>query len=171
MARNIELKARLRDREAALAACRALGADSQGDIHQVDTYFRVPEGRFKLRASDPGDDYLVFYRRPDVSGPKGCDYDIATVDRGLRTVLAAALGVLAEVDKTRTLFLWRNVRIHLDVVHGLGEFIEFEAVLSDACEDDDGHAKLDHLQQVFDVRPGDLIERSYLDLTLESVRE
>jgi predicted adenylyl cyclase CyaB len=171
MARNIELKARLRDRERALEACRNLGAAHQGDIRQVDTYFRVPEGRLKLRASDPGEDYLIFYRRPDVSGPKGCDYDIAVVDRSLRPVLAAALDVLTEVDKIRTLFLWHNVRIHLDSVKELGEFIEFEAVLSDKHDDTEGQARLADLQRAFDIHPGDLIEHSYLDLPLASVRE
>ena len=164
--RNIELKARLKDRERALQVCRNLRAASQGDIRQVDTYFHVPEGRIKLRESDPGEDYLVFYRRPDVAGPKGCDYLIQTVDRALRPLLSAALGELAVVEKTRTLFLWHNVRIHLDRVARLGDFIEFEAVLSDSCGDADGHEKLNHLQEAFALSPEDLIETSYLDMVL-----
>ena len=58
--RNIELKARLGDRNAAIKACETLGAAHQGDIHQVDTYFRVPEGRLKLREAEPGHCELVF---------------------------------------------------------------------------------------------------------------
>ena len=59
--RNIELKARLRDRRQALAVCKELGAEPHGDMRQTDIYFPVEKGRFKLRISDPGEDYLVFY--------------------------------------------------------------------------------------------------------------
>ena len=164
--RNIELKARLRDRANAERACRELGAKPHGDIHQVDTYFRVREGRFKLRESDPGDDYLVFYRRPDTAAIKGCDYTIAVVERTLRPALAEALGELAVVEKTRTLHLWHNVRIHLDRVEGLGDFIEFEAVLSDRYDDQDGRDKVARLQQAFGITRDDLLDTSYLDMVL-----
>ena len=164
--RNIEIKARLRDREHAVSVCTALGAAPQGDLRQVDTYFHVPEGRLKLRESDPGHDYLVFYRRPDVAGPKGCDYGLAIVERSLKPVLSEALGVLAVVEKVRTLYLWHNVRIHLDHVAGVGEFIEFEAVLSDGHDDADGHRKLALLQEAFGIQPADCLETSYLEMVL-----
>jgi len=164
--RNIELKARLRDRERAVRVCDLLGATYQGDIHQVDTYFRVPQGRLKLRESDPGEDYLVFYQRPDVAGPKGCDYRIETVNRAVRPLLTAALGELAVVEKTRSLFLWENVRIHLDEVRELGRFMEFEAVLSDKHAEGEGFARLAYLQAQFALAPEDLIETSYLEMIL-----
>lgn len=162
--RNIELKARLREREAAEKACRRMDASDEGDIRQTDTYYNVPEGRLKLRVSEPGDDYLVFYRRPDVPDAKGCDYSIEVVPPGVGDVLSDALGVLAVVVKTRSLHLWENVRIHLDRVDGLGDFIEFEAVLSDGDDDADGHAKLAQLREAFGIRDDDLIANSYLEL-------
>lgn len=167
MGRNIELKARLHDREAAVAVCEGLGASFEGHIHQVDTYFRVAEGRFKLRESDPGDDYLVQYRRPDVPGAKGCDYTITVTPRSIRPVLAQALGVLAVVDKVRTLFLWENVRIHLDRVEKLGDFIEFEAVLDEEHDDADGEAKVARLRTAFGIEDDDILAPSYLDMVTE----
>jgi adenylate cyclase, class 2 len=166
--RNIELKALLRDREQALGVCRALDASSRGDIYQRDTYFPVPSGRLKLRESDPGDDYLVYYRRPDTAEAKGCDYSIEVVNRSLRGILIASLGTLAVVEKKRTLFLWKNVRIHLDEVSGLGSFIEFEAVLSDAFDDADGHAKVAFLQERFGLASADLLDTSYLEMTSDN---
>jgi len=162
--RNIELKARLRDWEAALRACRDLEARPQGDIHQLDTYFRVPEGRLKLREARPGRTELVFYRRPNVFGPKGCDYLLAPAEPSIKPLLIGALGVLAIVEKTRTLYLWENVRIHLDRVTDLGEFIEFEAVLSEEYDEDDGRRKLEPLIEAFELRPEDLFDGSYLDM-------
>ena len=166
--RNIELKAHLRDRQRALEVCEELSATTHGDIRQTDVYFPVEAGRFKLRISEPGDDHLVFYRRPDAPGPKGCDYVLHTVDGGMREVLSAALGELAVVEKVRTLFLWENVRIHLDRVVGLGDFIEFEAVLGDGYDDADGEGKVARLRDAFGIGSVDLVEVSYLDLVLGS---
>lgn len=162
--RNIELKARLRDWEAARRECRALDAHPQGDIHQLDTYFRAPEGRLKLREAQPGRTELVFYRRPNAPGPKACDYLLAPVEPSIKPLLTGALGVLATVDKTRTLYLWENVRIHLDRVTGLGEFIELEAVLSEEYDEEDGRRKLERLVESFGLRPDDLFDGSYLDM-------
>lgn len=164
--RNIELKARLLDRPGAEQVCRDLGAAPRGDIQQVDTYFRVPEGRLKLRESEPGEDCLVFYRRPDVAAIKGCDYVLCTADQAMKRVLGAALGELAVVEKVRTVYLWHNVRIHLDRVGGLGDFIEFEAVLGGQHDDEDGEAKVSRLQEAFDIAREDLLDTSYLEMVL-----
>ena len=67
----------------------------------------------------------------------------------------------------RTLYLWEHVRIHLDVVAGLGDFIEFEAVLSEECGDVEGHAKLERLIAAFELREEDFLALSYLDMMLE----
>lgn len=164
--RNIELKARLRSRKAALSTCRTLGASSQGDIHQVDTYFIAASGRLKLREAEPGHDELVFYHRPDVAGPKRCDYSLEPVRRSIKPLLAESLGVLAVVEKTRTLFLWENVRIHLDHVTKLGDFIEFEAVMPEEAPDGEGYAKLDRLIAAFELATQDFCATSYLEMML-----
>lgn len=164
--RNIELKARLQDADTARKVCEQLRARFAGEIRQTDTYFPAENGRLKLRESEPGDDYLVQYKRPDVAAAKACDYTIAVVPRGTKAVLAPALGTLAVVDKVRTLYLWRNVRIHLDRVTGLGTFIEFEAVLDPEHDDDDGYAKLAELTRAFGIAETDMMDVSYLEMTL-----
>ena len=164
--RNIELKARLRGHAHALRVCEELGASPRGAIRQIDTYFRVPEGRLKIREAGPGRTELVFYRRPDVPGPKGCDYLLEAADASIKEMLAEALGILAVVEKVRTLYLWQNVRIHLDAVAGLGGYLEFEAVLSAEYDDADGHEKLQHLIRAFGLTEEDLIETSYLEMML-----
>lgn len=162
--RNVELKARLADRGLAKACCEDLGAAFQGDIHQVDIYFRVPEGRLKLREKDPGGGELIFYRREDVAEARTSDYYLAPAAPELKTLLTNAFGVIAVVDKVRSLWFWKNVRIHLDRVQGLGDFIEFEAVLSQDHNEADGHEKVAHLQETFSLT--EPIQGSYLDLIL-----
>lgn len=169
--RNIELKARLRDRSRALATCERIGAEPQGDFHQVDTYFPVPNGRMKLRECDPGEDYLVYYQRPDVADSKASDYAIEAASPTLKETLAAALGTIGVVDKLRSLWLWHNVRIHIDYVAGLGDYLEFEAVLSPGFDDRDGLDKLAFLREAFEIANTDLETGSYMDLLLSYQHE
>jgi predicted adenylyl cyclase CyaB len=163
--RNIELKARLPNRERAIEICRNLkGAQFMGDIHQTDTYFGVAKGRFKLRVCDPGETYLVYYEREDRAEAKGSDYHSEFVQPSIREVLGRALGMIAEVRKVRTLYLWENVRIHLDRVEGLGDFIEFEAVLGEKDSEEEGFRKVRELRGWFGIDPEDLLKGSYLEM-------
>ncbi len=165
--RNIELKACLPDREMALRICEQIeGARFEGNIRQIDTYFAVPEGRFKLRVCEPGETYLVYYHRADQREAKASVYSIEYVTASILDILADALGVVAVVSKIRTLYLWENVRIHLDVVEDLGDFIEFEAVLGENDSDESGFRKVEELKRLFEIRDGDLIEGSYLEMVM-----
>lgn len=77
--------------------------------------------------------------------------------------LAATIGIAVVVSKERRLFLFEGVRIHLDRVHGLGDFIEFEGV---AGTDDPGRFAelLDDLRTSFGIGNRDLVPGSYADL-------
>lgn len=163
--RNIELKARLNSHEEAAALCHAIDAAYAGDLRQTDTYFHCTDGLLKLRELDPGEDYLVHYLRPVVADSKACDYSMVTVDAlTLKPLLTDSLGVYAVVTKTRSLWFWQNVRIHLDRVEGLGNFIEFEAVLSKDFDDADGMNKLAFLRKTFGIEDRDLCDVSYAEM-------
>src|SRR3954469_8092567 len=134
--RNVELKARDPDPARSLARARALGAEDHGDLRQRDTYFAAPRGRLKLREQDPGGAELIAYERPDAAQARESRYRIAPVPDpdALRDALAASLGVTVVVDKRRRLLLWEGVRIHLDRVDGLGDFVELEGVAPAASD-------------------------------------
>jgi adenylate cyclase, class 2 len=163
--RNLELKARDRDPARSLRVCQELGAEDQGTLTQRDTYFEVPRGRLKLREEPEAGATLIAYERPDVVGSKESSYRLVEVPDPdeLRDALAAALGVTVVVDKSRRLFIHEGVRIHLDRVEGLGDFIEFEGV---AVDDDPARFTLllDSLRGAFDIRGEDLLRESYSDL-------
>jgi adenylate cyclase, class 2 len=130
---NIELKAPDDDPGASERTCRELGAEDHGVLEQRDTYFGVARGRLKLREDlARGAGELIFYLRPEESGLRSSSYWRApSADPGaLRSLLEAAHGVVGVVTKRRRLFIYRNVRIHLDDVEGLGAFIELESVLA-----------------------------------------
>jgi adenylate cyclase class 2 len=110
--------------------CQKLGAEDHGEIWQQDTYFEVNNGGLKLREERPGRPHLIQFERGDEPQQRESRYRIIDVDDGpmLSAALAAAIGVRVVVTKRRRLFLWRDVRIHLDSVERLGRFIELEAV-------------------------------------------
>jgi len=166
--RNIELKARLRDPEAAREAALAIATKRLDVQHQVDTYFHCRQGRLKLRQIDGLSAQLVWYARPDQQGPKASDYQLVPVSNPetLKAALIAALGVGGVVEKRREIFLVDNVRIHLDEVVGLGHFLEFEAVLGPEVDDAAGRAQLERLMREFAIDASDLLSGSYGDMLL-----
>ena len=166
MRRNIELKARLRELAPARAAVRELGAREAGVLVQMDTYFFVREGRMKLRETEGRGAELIWYRRADETALRDSNYRIAEVaDPGeMKEELAQTLGVRGEVRKRRELWLWENVRIHLDEVEELGTFLEFEAVITSDAEAVRSPERLGRLIAAVGIREEDRIAGSYSDL-------
>jgi adenylate cyclase len=163
--RNIEIKARLRDHEAAAALARRLSGDEPQALNQEDTFFRAASGRLKLRKFSDRAGELIAYSRPNQPGPKRCDYVIAPVEHPdlVRQALAAALPVIGIVRKTRLVFLVGQTRVHLDDVEGLGRFLELETVLTPAQSDADGQREAAGLLARLGVTEDDLISGSYID--------
>ena len=164
--RNVELKARYPNLANAEQICHSLGAADQGLLIQRDTYFHVPHGRLKLRVINDTAAELIGYARSDSTETRSSDYRVVPIADPdlLRATLAAACGVKVEVRKRRRLFLWKNVRIHLDSVEGLGSFMEFEAVLSDEHDEPEGHAHLATLIEAFGIKAENRLAVSYEQL-------
>jgi predicted adenylyl cyclase CyaB len=164
--RNLELKARCADLAAAAKAAESLGAQRQALLVQTDTYFRAPHGRLKLREHEAGRAELIAYSRPDHPEFRASEYHVVPVPNPaeLKAALALALGVRGEVRKRRELYLWHNVRIHLDDVDGLGTFVEFEAVMSPGEAESGSMERLRVLSKSLGVRDQDRVAQSYSDL-------
>jgi predicted adenylyl cyclase CyaB len=166
-AHNLERKCR-HDHLPAVRAVLAemAGAVRVGTLAQVDVYFHARHGRLKLRLIDGGQAELIGYERPDDSGIRASSYHRTAVadPAGARAVLAGALGVRGEVWKVRELWLWHNVRIHLDDVRDLGTFIELEAVLDEANDEALSLVRLDELGRRLGLDPARDVGGSYADL-------
>jgi predicted adenylyl cyclase CyaB len=160
----VELKARYED----LGKARALlaGADKVGIFTQVDTYFTLGERRLKLRAIDGRKEgQLVYYERPNVGGVKESRVLLAPLPDAatVRDMLVRILPAKAEVRKTREIYRFQGVQVHLDVVAGLGKFIEFEKVLAEESEREAAREKLESLRRYFQISDEDLMASSYSD--------
>lgn len=165
---NIELKAKYSRFAYARKCVLKLGGDHHETIHQTDVYFRIPDGRMKLRYIRGASGYLVFYKRNDNPEPRASEYYIYDTKNpeALEKVLTKAHGMLAKVQKKREVHLIDNVRIHLDDVNGLGQFIEFEAVLSSEKSAVEEKQKLENYMKLFAIDHTKLQAISYLDMVL-----
>ena len=164
--RNLELKAIDPDPQATLAAALELGAEDHGMRHQRDTYFHAVVGRLKLREAPPHPAELIAYDRAELSGPKVSLYRVVEVADhvALIAALTDALGVRCVVEKARRLLLWRNVRIHLDRVTGLGHFVEVEAVAASPGGLEVERDRVERLRAALGIGDERLVARGYADL-------
>lgn len=164
--RNIELKTRCRDLDGARRIVQTLRPRQSPRQVQTDTYFRVGRGRLKLREIQGNRAEVIWYDRPDAAEPRPSDYVISPVAEAasMKALLAAAHGVRGEVRKVRDVYLYHNVRIHLDRVEGLGDFIEFEAVITGVGQEADSMSVLERLRDALDLKADDVVPQSYSDL-------
>ncbi|MBI5833232.1 MAG: class IV adenylate cyclase [Armatimonadetes bacterium] len=163
-----EIKARCPNLARAERVLRDLGARHVGRDLQVDTYFHCTQGRLKLREGNI-ERSLIAYTRPDQAGPKHSEVTMTAVppDLALKPVLSAALGVLVEVVKERQIWFVDNVKVHLDRLEGLGEFVEVEAIdLHGDLGAERRLAQCQALMSALGVEESDLLSSSYSDMLL-----
>lgn len=165
--RNVELKGRDPDPARSLATCLEIGAEDHGIRHQVDTYFATQHGRLKLREEN-GEAWLIPYVRGDAASARESRYRLveAPEPAALKAALTETLGVRAVVVKDRRLFLWNDVRIHLDCVRGLGDFLELEAVASPGSDLVVEHDRVRTLREALGLGDDRLVSWGYADALL-----
>lgn len=165
--RNLEAKFSLHDHARARTSAEAIGYSERAILHQRDTFFHVAGGKLKLReGADEARGALIYYGRESSGELQLSRYEIVLVPDpvAMRTMLAAALGILAEVRKERTLLMRANVRLHLDRVADLGDFGEIEAVIAEGDDPENSRAAVDELLAALGVGRGDLIGVSYFEM-------
>jgi len=164
MPQNLELKAEVSSLGSPANTAKRIGARYAGTLRQIDSYFRVKHGRLKLREMGKGKSELIFYRRPSRTGSRVSQYLILPM-RDVKTakvMLSSLFERTVVVKKTRRLFLYKNARIHLDVVQGLGRFIEFEVVVTQGQRQADRLMK--YLRKAFQIPLKRTVPGSYGDL-------
>lgn len=170
MATNIEIKAHVRDFETLQQRLAQLSDTPVEVIEQEDIFFHTPadsqQGRLKLRILAPQHGQLIYYERPDATGPKASNYFISatTEPDTLRTVLTGAWGIRGVVRKRRRLYLIGQTRVHLDQVEDLGNYMELEVVMRPDQNPTEGEAIAADLMVQLGIASTDLVQGAYLDL-------
>lgn len=166
---NVEIKARCADASFMRNYLLTNGAEFRGTDHQVDTYFNVGNGRLKLREGNI-ENNLIYYERKNQAGPKHSDFDLVKIGdaAGLKDVLRKSNGIKVIVEKKREIYYIGNVKFHIDLVPGLGDFMEIEAGnIGVEKTAEELRAQCNFYMSELGVKETDLIEVSYSDMMLE----
>lgn len=130
---NIELKISINNFKDIINALRNIGSHYDDTLHQIDIYYFCKNGRLKLRNINNKNFELIFYQRPDKKIKKISNYRILQIKpnkfNSIELILDNALGKRIIVRKERKVWIYKNTRIHLDSVYGLGKFLELETVV------------------------------------------
>ncbi|MBL8763934.1 MAG: CYTH domain-containing protein [Phycisphaerae bacterium] len=162
--RNVEYKSELRDPALAESIARSLGAAPIGVQRQVDTYFRLAEGRFKRREIDAEPPEYILYRRADSTRTRVSCYDIFSDAAARERFGSLPMSPWVVVRKRRTLFMLGHVRVHFDHVERLGAFFELEALVSPRNTVAACHQRVHDLVTLFAPALGEPISASYSDM-------
>lgn len=165
---NIEIKARTDRSDAIRQYLVKQGAELRGVDTQTDTYFNVAHGRLKLREGTV-ENNLIHYQREEKAGAKQSDVELMPTPESavLKSILLKALGAKAIVRKTREIYYIGNVKFHIDVVEGLGSFVEIEA--SNRFEDiAEAHLRNQCAEYMaaFGITGNDIVNESYSDMVM-----
>lgn len=162
--RNIEFKARLLDLAAARHVCRKVGAVRVDLLEQRDTYFEIASGRLKRREAEGQLTEWIEYHRANSTSATPSDYEVFTTREAATRYDLSSLTPWVVVDKVRELYLVGQTRIHLDRVHNLGDFLEFEALVNEEQNQVQAEGALESLRNSFKAVLGPALRDSYSDL-------
>lgn len=164
----IELKAKVDDLATIRDKLIQYGVKHVGAFRQIDTYYKVPKGRLKLRELEGEKDAeLIFYERKNVAEPKKSSVFILTIPQPqiFKQILKRIIKTKAVVDKMREIYFYEDTQVHLDTVEGLGSFIEFERITSgDPEQQKKDLLKLKKLREQLNINYQQLEKLSYSDL-------
>ena len=173
--KNIEIKVQIKNIEALLPALRRLCVRKIGVIHQTDTYYNIARGRLKVRETRNANvAELIYYHRPNTALARISAYSIVRVSSAnvhqLKNILVSVLGVYTNVRKERTLYKWRQTRIHIDRVEKLGWFLELETPINGRSRVN-AQKEYAHVYRALALQTYDPIPTSYADLSLNSNKQ
>lgn len=164
---NVEFKAELRDPPLARTICSSIGAVHAESLAQTDTYYRVPDAKLKKRETVGRPPEYVFYTRATRTKPKLSHFTIYSQQQAIERFGSSPLPVLTSVKKLRELWVYQGVRIHIDAVDRLGNFIEFEALVTPDRNLARCHELMDTLREALSPAMGEAIAVGYAELALE----
>ncbi len=162
--RSVEVKHELRDPALAEAILRRLGAMHVSTCEQTDTYFRVTDGRLKKREAPGEPTEWIFYHREDTTRPRVSRFAIYSHAEAMGRFGSRGLPAWRVVRKRRSLWLRGPVRVHVDRVRGLGDFVEFEAMVTKRQPPTECARLVEEVRSRFLPLLGEAVSRSYSDL-------
>jgi predicted adenylyl cyclase CyaB len=165
---NVEIKAKCGNLGMYEEKLRKLGAELIRIEEQKDTYFSILDGRLKVREL-PATARLIYYVRENISEPKKSEvliFDIDDMNRCLvlMDILKRLFPIRCIVRKSRKIYGFQNIHIHLDRVEGLGSFLELEGALQKSQTITSLRKQVGDFQKILGIKKEDLLNVSYSDM-------
>jgi len=162
---NLEIKVPVEDFSKLIKIVKKRGGKKIYSSRQVDVYYKLKDGRLKVRNSS-GEKSVIFYKRVEDGSERWSNFKVIQVENPREWInfFDNFLERLVVVDKHRTLYHLFNTRIHFDKIKGLGNFVELETkVVNNKIK-----AKIEFLviMQLLDLNPENQILNSYSDMIL-----
>lgn len=164
--KNFEFKAKVDNIEYYENILLKLNPKFIGIDYQIDTYFKVSNGRLKLREGNI-ENSLIQYNRENINGSKQSDIILYQhhPSQALKDILELQFGIKIKVDKKRKIYFINNVKFHFDEVKNLGTFIEVEAI--DTKQEftiEELKKQCNQYLSLFGITQSQLVDLSYSDL-------
>jgi len=164
MAKNLEIKVKLSSHEEIKSILKKNKIYIEELLLQKDIYYLVEKGILKLRIENDKQT-LIFYDRNEKSKKRWSDYHLLEINEtDANRYLKRFLNVLTIVNKKRELYIYKNTRIHLDTVKGLGCFLELETRVINGLKD--AEKRFAFMMDLLMLREKKEIRASYKDLLL-----
>ena len=170
---EVEIKAYLDDYILVENQLQQLGAVFEKTIPQSDTYFQHPIRNFaqtdealRIRISDKNS-YLTYKgAKVDSSTKTREELELAIPEPDKLNAILKKIGFspVMTVKKTRKKYILDEIKISIDMVEGLGNFIEFELDVSEKEHIQSARERLFSLLKRLNIPNEKLERRSYLEL-------
>lgn len=162
---NLEIKVPVKNLKKLIEIVEKEGGSKIYSSRQIDVYYKLENGRLKIRNSS-GEKSIIFYKRIEDGSERWSDFEVIKIEKPEVWIkfFDRFLQRLVVVDKHRTLYHLFNTRIHFDKVKGLGNFMELETkVLNGKSQ---ARKEFQKILKLLELNPENQILNSYSDLIL-----
>lgn len=168
MIKNREFKAKVNQLESYEQKLLQLNPIFKGIDYQKDTYYKVgSDKKLKIREGII-ENALIYYERPEVADEKSARILLYKhhPDDQLKLILEKLHGIDIVVEKERKIYFRDNIKIHLDRVKTLGNFLEVEAIKDEhsSLTEKKLEEQCQKMRTYFSIQEDQLLAHSYADL-------
>ena len=166
MALNLEIKIATISQDEMIEKVLKNGGKFLDTFRQKDVYYKFEKGLLKLRKQN-GEYQLVKYNRNESKGERWSDYSLLFLTGdNVEDYLMDLFEVEIIVEKKRSLYIYKNTRIHLDVVKNLGNFLELETVVQKITKQE-AITEFNNVVRYLELDENKQIKKSYRDLLIK----
>ncbi len=167
MPQNLEIKIKLNSHDEIISKLKNLNAEFITTLNQKDVYYNLENSLLKLRIQNHNTE-LISYNRAENGSTRWSNYEVLEIKgENAENFLEKIFKVEAVVEKKRDLWMFKDTRIHLDEVKGLGTFLELETLVLNGQED--AEKRFNFLVKELNLDFENQIRTSYRNLISENI--